>query len=524
MVQLNGWRNHCVSTLEVAHESNYRTNRILIPGHGYRTSLGQIIPFMSPLKPLASFRPISSSSSGCDAGRRALLLSLAYAMPCLVVWNWYHYVFWPAVMPPDSIDQWYQALTGSFHDAHPAFHTMLMAPFARLNLSPGIFVSIHIFAMAIIVGRAIAIMDEAGLTRYVTVPLVVFLAAVPANGASMVVLLKDATYCVAFVLLMVELLKAVISDGASLAGLRSLGLLAVSAILVALVRHNGPPVAFGTLLALPFVYRRHWKQLFGCLAVAVGAWWGVRGPLFSAIGVMPAASTLSLLPLLHQIDAHVYHGTPLTAPEQELVQRIHPLENGKWPYSAYSLDPLSFSPKLNGQSLHEEDDAIRALCVSLIARNPQTSLQHAKAVASLALCIQRPKDSPYRTVSFQVENRRIYRVDPDQRLKASDRDWSLKEINRIPPPLMYEAMDDSVSWLLWRPALPMYLLIGATIFAAIRWRRSDPLVLAVPIAIQTAVMALICPSQEFRYQWPVFLCGWLMTPFLLLWKPAGQPK
>lgn len=231
-----------------------------------------------------------------------------------------------------------------------------------------------------------------------------------------------------------------------------------------------------------------------------------------------------MLPLLHQIDAHVYHGTPLTAPEQELVQRIHPLENGKWPYSAYSLDPLSFSPKLNGQSLHEEDDAIRALCVSLIARNPQTSLRHAKAVASLALSIQRPKDSPYRTVSFQVENRRIYRVDPDQRLKASDRDWSLKEINRIPPPLMYEAMDDSVSWLLWRPALPMYLLIGATIFAAIRWRRSDPLVLAVPIAIQTAVMALICPSQEFRYQWPVFLCGWLMTPFLLLWKPAGQRK
>jgi hypothetical protein len=477
---------------------------------------------MLPIVPTTRFTYAGPRAFGDIASRRRLLLWLAYALPCLVVWNWYHYVFWPAVMPPDSIDQWSQALTGSYHDHHPAFHTMLMAPFARLNVTPGIFVSIHIFAMALLVGRALAIMDEAGLARYVTIPLAVFLAVVPANGASLIVLLKDSTYCVAFVWLMVLLLKAVITEGSSLAAFQTVAFLSLSGLLIALVRHNGPPVAFGTLLVLPFFFRQHWKSLIGCLVVTVGVWWGVRGPLFNAMGVLPAASFLSLLPYLHHIDAHVYHGTPLTEPEWDLVQRLHPLDNRKWPYSPYSLDPILYSGSLNGHALAQEREALRRLCIGLIARNPTTSLEHAKAVAALALSIRQPPDSPYRMTGFHVDNQRIYRVNPDERLKSTNHDWSLQEITRTPPPLMYAAMHDSVSWLVWRPALPMYLMIVATLFAVVRWRTVDPLLLAVPILIQTTVMALVCPSQEFRYQWPVFLSGWLLTPYLLFAKRPSE--
>ena len=66
----------------------------------------------------------------------------------------------------------------------------------------------------------------------------------------------------------------------------------------------------------------------------------VKGPLYSAIGVAPAERFYRVLPLLHHVAAHTAEGTPLTDDERELLERLHPLDHGEWPYHPSSLDRL----------------------------------------------------------------------------------------------------------------------------------------------------------------------------------------
>ena len=43
--------------------------------------------------------------------------------------------------------------------------------------------------------------------------------------------------------------------------------------------------------------------------------------------------------------------------------------------------------------------------------------------------------------------------------------------------------------------------------------------LIVPIGIQSAVIALVTPGQDFRYQYPVYLAGLMMAGFLVWSAP-----
>ena len=60
--------------------------------------------------------------------------AFAAAGLCIAVWAVYLLAFWPALMTDDSIDQWFQVLTGQLTGHHPPFHTMLNWLVTRLWL------------------------------------------------------------------------------------------------------------------------------------------------------------------------------------------------------------------------------------------------------------------------------------------------------------------------------------------------------------------------------------------------------
>ena len=89
------------------------------------------------------------------------------------------------------------------------------------------------------------------------------------------------------------------------------------------------------------------------------------------------------------------------------------------------------------------------------------------------------------------------------------------------PPMFFAAQKDPWSWLLWRPAFFMYLLVFGSVVAATRARCWRFLLIAVPVELQTLGLAMFCPAPEFRYQWSVYLTGMLIGGFLLWAVPRG---
>ena len=61
----------------------------------------------------------------------------------------------------------------------------------------------------------------------------------------------------------------------------------------------------------------------------------------------------------------------------------------------------------------------------------------------------------------------------------------------------------------------MYLLFFGVIVAVLRSGNARYLCVAAPVAFQSAVLALFCPSPEFRYQWSVFMSALLLSGFSL---------
>ena len=119
--------------------------------------------------------------------------------------------------------------------------------------------------LAITVGWVIASMRRAGLSRAWAAAVCAALALSPANGTMAVQVLKDTPYGIAFLALSGCLFNIVATRGRWLEGRLAWLALGAAAALVALLRHNGPPVALAALLPLPFVFRdsggrpwRHW--------------------------------------------------------------------------------------------------------------------------------------------------------------------------------------------------------------------------------------------------------------------------
>jgi hypothetical protein len=251
----------------------------------------------------------------------------------------------------------------------------------------------------------------------------------------------------------------------------------------------------------------------------------VKGPLYRAAGVTPAAGFYRVLPLLHHIAAHTAAGTPLHDDERELLERLHPFTNGQWPYHPSSLDRLIW---WTGKFQHDEAGAhageIAELAAGLALRHPSVDIQHVARNSTLLWRIRRTGDEPYTTWYVDVRNGRLFVGDAAAGLAdgpAREPVW--KEVPGWLPRVLLWCMNDALSWLFWRPALFFYLFVVGALVAAVRSRRAAYLLVACPAVVQTLVFALVCPEPCFRYQWPVFLAGVALSPYLLLAVPKGDP-
>lgn len=438
-----------------------------------------------------------------------------YALPCFVVWLMYWLAFFPGLLSPDSIDQWHQILgLWPINDSHPAFHTLLMWVITRLWLSPAVIAIVQMLAMSSLIGWGLACFARLGVPRVVLWSVCGLFALSPVMGTMTISLWKDIPYSMSVLWLTLLILEIIVSRGEWLRSSRwNIVLLGVALACVALFRHNGILVSLGTIAIIAGVYRLCWKQILIAFFVAASIYGVVREPLYNVVGVRRVADYLLYQVPVHQVAAVVAAGTPLTSEERSILDKLFPIDKWGKAYACTSIHSIYYAHDFNYSLIDSDNEykaALRRVWLSLLLRNPLAVIRHQFCAAALVWLV------PPLTYLYTVE-----REIPQNGLGLSTQSqWPA--MRRVVTKLLDWSGRPEVIWLLWRPALYLYMILLGSAVMAYRTREPRWLLFAVPAILQSASLLLVNVGQDFRYQYSVYLVGVMSLCLLPLAK--GRTK
>jgi hypothetical protein len=431
------------------------------------------------------------------------------AIPLVVIWLLYLIAFWPGFMNSDAQDQWQQMVTGRINDWHPAFHTLTFWLITRAWFSPAAVALVQVLILAILIGLILSEFQRKNTPLWL-IGIILVILCLPPYGLAIIALWKDIPFSIAILGFTFCLLQVVESGGGWTKRALSWVGLGVIGALAALYRHNGPPGIFISLALLVMVYPRYRKEMLGALAVAALLYFGVRGPLYRAVGVPKDTTNPGLqLALAHLIAAHTKAHTPLSPEERELLLSIRK-DDLVWPYDCYSNNKMAFDGNLHLDALVHSTDALLRLSIELSRRNPAISLDHFICNGAFIFRVLPPMAgrhySPYDATPIDY-----FIIISQIPLIETHWPWLRNFFFYLTRDLYYS----SLYWFFWRSPFWMYLLIFAVSIAVLRTARWNYLLLLAPALLNTLPLALISFVQGFRFVMPVMVVSLLFSGYLV---------
>ncbi len=443
-------------------------------------------------------------------GRGWILLS----MPMIVAWCLYLLAFWPGIMALDSTNQWMQLITGHYSDLHPLAHTLTLWLVTRLWFSPASVALFQVGALSLLIASGLRMLEKFSLPRSASWLVSSLFALSPVMGSLSITLLKDVLFSTAFLTLVLIILYVTLDRYCWLGQGVNWVLPGLAAAAVALYRHNGFPVALGTLVLLSaFSWRTTRKGLLSLLLMA-GLWLGVRQ---IALWATKAESGLVMAdtPILHHLGAHVSAGTPLTPEEHTYLDSVLPLD-APWPYRCLSVNSLQNHPDFNLKFFRSNPRTNWRIFLDLLQRDPGVDINHWLCSSNLVWKI-RKVDSYMYSDSLVLKEDDIQWIEPGP--------YSPRQASRLPGliPLftwLIKAPQNNINIeaLIWRPATYLYLHLFCTAVLALRLRSTRLLLFAFPALLQSALLFIGNIAQDFRYQFAVYMLG-LFSIALLFLRP-----
>ncbi|MDD5367985.1 MAG: hypothetical protein PHQ40_02775 [Anaerolineaceae bacterium] len=405
--------------------------------------------------------------------------------------------YWPGMMSADSFDQWGQITTGIYNDHHPTFHTVILWFLTRIWPSPAIVALVQIIGLAFLAGGILAYFEELGVPG----PWLWFTGLVfglsPVNGTMVVTLWKDIPYSTVVMGLVFLLVKLVQSKGSWILLPRRWLLLGITAALIPLLRHDGAPVVAGVFVLILAAYPKKWKPLVMAAVTAAGLYFGVTGPLYQLLNVRRTTELSQWTTSLYAIAANASPGTPLDS----IFDSIQPFSS-KWDCAV--LDQLGIEWKRNPT----------ATSVSLIEKVGNL----ARHSISLGIYNYRCLRSPgwiIRDVHQPIYNTSHVEVLIDSNSYGIRADTKLPGLQSVITPLVVKtASDPNMNWLIWRPALYLYIFIFISVVLTLRYHEARILLIAAPMVIQSILFSLVLVNPNFRYHYTTFITALLFWPLI----------
>jgi len=436
--------------------------------------------------------------------------SVRYALPSWAVSASLLVVFWPGVMSNDSIGQWQMAATGITSDWHPVYHTLLLTAARKIWDTPGFVVMLQAGALGLSSGYLIAVTERVTRTSSALAHLASWgCALLPAIAFSSVTLWKDVPYAASVVAITAAAISLLFLQRPRLSRPVAFALSLAVLLVCVLFRHNGPPVALASLLIV-FVLSRVNRNAIALLALSVaGIAMVLKGPMISALGV--ERSNVAFTLYAHHIAAHLEAGE--AAPTKESGALFHQIVKTRsvWPYRCSVVDITIFNPEFDRSVAARASGELREAWLRMARENPGTELRHLACVSSLVWLMDESDQAPLYEAgaSIYTTNGQVQWVQPG--LDARPGSFAPESVGTVA-----RWLEESRRFnLLWRPAAWLYLLLFAAWVAFRRMKDWRILLVAAPVIVHSAVLAVANVAQDARYQLPVFIVALATLPGLL---------
>ncbi|MNC04355.1 hypothetical protein D3C75_517920 [compost metagenome] len=431
---------------------------------------------------------------------------IAYAAPPLFVFSLYFIAFYPGAMTPDSLDQWSQTITHNFNDWHPVAHTWFIMLTTLFWKSPAAFVIAQITIISLIIGYICYSFEKAGVKKLYIYISLAFLTLIPVNGIFSIILWKDVLYSSMLCLLTVILFNVINTGGDWLQSKINIGVFMVSSLGLSLFRHNGVLIFSITILLFLAIFRKRLLKLYISSAVVVAIYFLITGPIYSYYNVTASDSNEALAIPTQQIASVISLDGKITAEQSAFFNSIFPIELWKTKYNPYSVDPLKFHEDFNKKFIIENKKEFFENWLSLVINNPGIVLKSYLKQTSVVWQINQFDDGEVALFATSIipketgeqmglSNKIISNTLTTNITKLLDQTWRKPNL------------------IMWRPALFTFIIILFIFTLILRgeWRKT---LITIPVFLNTAMLLVAIPAQDFRYQYAnllvmciVFLCA-----------------
>ena len=425
--------------------------------------------------------------------------------------------YWPGLHVYDAWTQTPQALgplTG-YSRLHPPLHTAFWTLCIRAGRTCGVNpLTLYGLAQMLAVSAAFAhvtdTMRRMRVSRFAVLGALVWFALNPALAIFSLAMTKDVLFGAALLLLFLKSVLLVRDPGGFLHDARAVTGFVLCGALTLLLRNNA---LYMLLLAAPFfliVLHRHIGRVALLLALTLGLFWVVNGPVYDALGIQPAWETEALcVPLSQMANTVLNDRETLDGGELEAIDRYFPTERIGEIYNPRFADYIKHN--FDKQAYYSDRGAFFRLWLSLLPR-------HADSYLCAFLDLNLPYWYPDAATVDYWSGRAYVEVE-----NTGTDAFSVERDSRLPLLLrFYDRVADFSAFenrpllnTLFSIATPLWLLLFCA--AVLGWKKRWSLLLPLTLPFFLWATYMAGPVSNFRYMEP------LITMYPLWISMALQP-
>lgn len=429
-----------------------------------------------------------------------------YAIFPLLIFFLYFIAFYPAVMTSDSLDQWSQTITHNFNDWHPVAHTWFIMLTTSLWKSPAAFVIIQIFIFSLVIGYMCYSFEKSGVNKLAIYFTLAFMALIPVNGIYSITIWKDILYSVLLCLFTIILFNIINSGGEWLYKKINVMLFLTSSLGMSLFRHNGILVFSITIIIFLIIFRKRFFRLYIFSGMVIFIYIIITSPIYNHYNIPASDPNEALAIPTQQIASVIALDGGISAEQSAFFNSILPTDLWKANYNPYSVDPLKFNEEFNREFLNENKKMFFNNWLSLVINNPKIAIESYLKQTSVIWQINQFDDG---VVTLYATS--IYPKETGEQMGISSNIISKGITSNITRLLDQTSIKPNL--VIWRPAIYtlLIILLAFTLILRGQWRKA---LIVLPILLNTAMLLVAIPAQDFRYLYAnllivgvVFLCS-----------------
>ena len=425
-----------------------------------------------------------------------------------IIWFIYLILCWPGIISIDSIDQHLQAIgTLPLSNHHNISHTLILRIIYNIYDNFTFAIVLQIIFSSIIWAYCIGTFSEKINIKYLIIFSIIF-AAMPNNAKTVISLWKDIPYTFAFLLLIFVLSK---SEGCINHSIKLKILFIFAFTAVALLRHNGIIVVFGTIIIYLIMskYKRKLLYLITPVFLIISF---VQFPLMKYLEVIPVSNWTKHITMYNDLVGVLIADGKMAPSTKSFLEKELTIENHREIYNPY-IPVIYLYPQIKNKYLYTElglndisTKKMLTMYLDTLLKNPSLLIQNRLLGADVLWNCAAPKEYFSYSVSYVRQD-----------LKAN-KNKLIKNENQIKQFIRdtYDNIKNNKIYIAIFNKTGIYLIFLLVLFLfANQTFSSKSLIVFVPIMFQTLGVLLAIQAQDYRYVWPIFVSFWFILLFYL---------